>query len=380
MANTLTSLIPDAFIAANMVSRELVGFINAVVRDSSADQVATGATLRSSIGPAQTVATITPAMSIPAAADQTFTNRTLTIGAIKGTGFSWTGEEQYAVNTGPGYLNLRQNQIAEAMRAIVNSIETDIANSFYQNASRAYGTAATTPFGTASDLTDLAETNKILDDNGAPKAERQIVLSTSASAKLRAKQSSLFKVNESGTDALLRRGEIGQLMNYIVRESGQVSNATAGTGSGYLINNGAGYAVGDTALTVDTGSGTILAGDVITIGSYKYVVATALASNVVTIQAPGLQATVADNATVTVSATSVRNAAFARSAIVLATRLPKVPEGGDLALDRQVITDDVSGLSFEMTLWPGQYMNKVQLAAVWGVSVFNPKHCAVLLG
>jgi hypothetical protein len=325
------------------------------------------------------VSTITPAMSIPAAADQTFTNRTLTIGAIKGSGFSWTGEEQYAMNAGgPGTSTLIQNQIAEAIRAVVNEIENDVADAVALAASRAYGTAGTAPFGTANDLSDLAYVTKILDDNGAPSADRQLVLGTSASASMRAKQSSLFKVNEAGSEAFLRRGELGQLMNYTVRQSAQVNTNTAGTGASYQLNGA--LSVGATTVTVDTGSGTILAGDIVTIGSHKYVVATALASGSFTINAPGIVAAAADNLAITVNATSTRNCAYARSAVVLATRLPAVPEGGDLALDRQTITDEVSGLSFEMTLWPGTYMNKIQIASVWGVSVFNPAHTAILLG
>ncbi|MEY4386226.1 MAG: hypothetical protein RLY20_1509 [Verrucomicrobiota bacterium] len=378
MANTLTNLIPDAYAALNVVSRELVGFVSSVTRDSRADRVATGQTLRSPVGPAQSVATITPAMAIPAAADQTFTNKTLTIGAIKGSGFSWTGEEQYAMNGGPGYATLRQNQIAEAIRAVVNEMENDVADAVAAAASRAYGTAGTAPFGTANDLSDVAYVTKILDDNGAPAGDRQLVLSTAAMASLRAKQSSLFKVNEAGSEALLRRGEVGMLQNFMVRQSAQCNTNTAGTGASYLLNGA--LAVGDTTVTVDTGSGTILAGDIVTIGSHKYVVATALSGGSFTINAPGIVAAAADNLAITVNATSTRNCAFTRSAVVLATRLPVVPEGGDLALDRQIITDEVSGLSFEMTLWPGAYMNKVQIAAVWGVSVFNPKHTAILLG
>jgi hypothetical protein len=78
-----------------------------------------------------------------------------------------------------------------------------------------------------------------------------------------------------------------------------------GTGSGYLINNAAGYPIGTTALTVDTGSGTILAGDTVTIGAYKYLVTAPLAANVVTLASPGLRAAVADNVAVVVNAPNV---------------------------------------------------------------------------
>jgi len=381
MANTLTNLIPDAYAALDVVSRELTGLTPAVLRDSRTDRVALNQTVRVPITPINNAGSdITPAMAIPSGSDQAIGNQPVTITKSRYFPFSWTGEEIYSVDTGPGILTVQQDQIAQALRAAANEIETDIGTALKNGASRAYGTAGTTPFGTAADMSDFAQVYKILDDNGAPKTDRRLVLSTTASANIRGKQSSLFKVNEAGDSALLRDGMLGTVMGMGLGESAGISQATAGTGSGYLINNGSGYAIGDTALTLDTGSGTILAGDVITIGSFKYVVASALAANVVTIAAPGLRAAVADNAAVTVNATSVRNAAFRRSAIVLATRLPAVPPNGDLATDRQTITDERTGLSFELAYYPGFRMGVYHVSVAWGVKVIKPEHIALLLG
>ena len=49
--STLTNLIPDAYAALDVVSRELTGFIGSVTRDSTADRVAAGQTLRSIVAP-----------------------------------------------------------------------------------------------------------------------------------------------------------------------------------------------------------------------------------------------------------------------------------------------------------------------------------------
>lgn len=81
-----------------------------------------------------------------------------------------------------------------------------------------------------------------------------------------------------------------------------------GTGTGYLVNNDPGpYAVGATAITVDTGSGTIVAGDRVVFedDTTVYRVTGTLAANVFSITSdiatnPGLQATLANNKTVTV--------------------------------------------------------------------------------
>ena len=116
MANTLTNLIPDIYAALDVVSRELVGFIPAVGRDSSADRVAINQTLRIPISPANAAGSnITTAMAFPSAADQTFTNKTLTITKSRFFPFSWSGQEEMAVNSGVGYLTLKQDQIAQAI-------------------------------------------------------------------------------------------------------------------------------------------------------------------------------------------------------------------------------------------------------------------------
>jgi hypothetical protein len=138
MANTLTSLIPDAYAALDIVSRELVGFIPAVARDAKADQVAVGQNLDIAITPANTSgADITPAMAIPTAADQTIAPVQLTITKSRYTKFNWAGTEQKAVNAGPGYLTLQQDQIAQAMRALINEMEIDLSAAHAAGSSRA---------------------------------------------------------------------------------------------------------------------------------------------------------------------------------------------------------------------------------------------------
>ena len=133
MSNTLTNLIPDIYAALDVVSRELVGFIPAVARDPSADRVALNQTLRVEQTPSNAAGgDITPAMALPSAADQTIGNKSLTITKNRFFPFSWTGEEQYAVNKGPGYLTIKQDQIAQAVRAAINEMETDIATAAYK--------------------------------------------------------------------------------------------------------------------------------------------------------------------------------------------------------------------------------------------------------
>lgn len=380
MANTLTSLIPDAYAALDVVSRELTGFIPSVQRDPSADRVALNQTLRAIQTPANAGGgDITAAMSLPSASNQTIGNKSITISKSRYFPFSWTGEEEYSMNTGPGYLTIKQDQIAQAIRAAVNEMETDIATAAYKAASRAYGTAGTAPF--ASTLADPAQVRKILDDNGAPSTDRHLVINTTAGAALRT-LAQLTKANEAGDTSLLRQGTLLDLHGFMVRESAQVQSVTKGTGASYQTNNASGYSIGDTTIALDTGSGTVLAGDVVTFtgDTNKYVVTTALSGGSLTIAAPGLRKALADNVAMTVGDNYSANLGFSRNAVLFASRLPAVPAEGDLASDRQVITDDRTGMSFELAVYPGFRMNVYHVSVAWGVSVIKPEHIAILLG
>lgn len=377
MANTLTNLIPDTYAALDVVSRELVGFIPSVSRDATADRVALNQTVRAHQTRANSAGgDITAAMSLPSAADQTVDNVAVTITKARKFPFSWSGEEQYAVDQGPGILSVRQDQIAQAIRAAVNEIENDLADAAVQG-SRAYGTAGTTPF--ASTLGDSAQIRKILDDNGAPLSGRSLVINTTAGAALRT-LSQLTKANEAGATMTLRDGELLNLHGFSIKESAQVnSGVTVGTGTSYVLNGS--HAVGATSVVVKTGSGTILAGDIVTINSHKYVVKTGVAAaGTIVIEAPGLQSAGTDGNTVTINAASTKNIALTQNSVLLATRLPIVPAEGDLAIESEVITDPRSGLSFELRVYPGYGMNLYEIRACWGVKVIKPEHIGVLLG
>lgn len=145
----------------------------------------------------------------------------------------------------------------------------------------------------------------------------------------------------------------------------------------------ANVAVGSTALTLDTGSGTIVAGDILTHASdstNKYVVKTALASNVVTIANPGLLIATANNDAVTVGDSYTANVAMHKSAIELVMRPPAQPYGGDAAADRMTIRDEQTGLVFEVATYKGYQKNIIDITCVYQAKVWKPENVAILLG
>ncbi len=373
MANTLTNLIPTLVKGLDVVSREQTGFIPSVNRDSSADRVAKNQTLYSWSTPTATLSDIAAANVSPQGSDKALGNKSIVIDNYKMTDFYFTGEEENAL--GGEYGNIVTDLIEQGIRAIVNQVETDLWTAAYVGASRAYGTSGTTPF--ASTVGDTAQLGKILTDNGAPIDTRSYIIDTTAGANLRT-LAQLTKVNEAGSSMTLRDGELLNLNRFSVKESSAVIPVTAGTGASYLLNGA--LTVGATTVTVDTGTGTILAGDVVTIGAHKYVVATALSGGSFTIGAPGIRVAAADNLAITVNATSTRNVAFSRNALLLASRLPARPSGGDSADDVMTITDPRSGFNIEVSMYRQYRQVRYELAAAWGVKVIKPEHLAISLG
>lgn len=383
MANTITDLIPDLYNALDVVSRELVGFIPAVSSDMTHERAALNQTVRSPVAPASTAGDITPAVTPPDDGDQTIGNVTMTIQKARRVPVRWNGEQSLGLNNnGPGRMNIMRDQFSQAMRTLCNEVEADLA-ALHISASRAFGTAGTTPFGTAGDFTDASNVLKILKDNGNA-ADAQLVIDTTAGAKLLGLQS---RYDIAGDVIMQNQGIIVDKAGLKLRESAQVKTSTAGTASSATTDN-AGYSVGDTVITLaSAGTGTLVAGDVITFAgdTNKYVVASGDADvsngGTITLAAPGLRVAMsAATKAITVVAAAARNMAFARSAIALATRAPALPEEGDLAVDREIITDPRSGLSFEVSKYMQYRQVQYEIALAWGVKAVKPEHIALLLG
>jgi len=384
MANTLTNLIPTLYEALDKVSRELVGFIPAVRMNSTLERAAKDQTIRIPIVGDATTANITPAQTAPDTGDATVTNTTITISKSKMAPIRWNGEERVGLGTMYDPINVARSM--QAMRALTNEVEADLGG-LYTRASLAFGTSATTPFGTVNEFDDAAEVFRILDENGAPQGDRHLVVDPAAMAKLRGYQTVVTHANEAGDGGNARRtGDLGPLLGFNLHTSGQVQQHTAGSATGYDANGGEPAA--ETTLAVDgSDSGTILAGDVITWASgptEKYVVVSATASGAasgnIVIQSPGLRSTLATTVEGTTSATYRANMAFDRDAIQLVTRMPALPDGGDAADDRTTITDPNSGLSFDVAIYREYHQVHIEIGLAWGYAAIKPEHIALLLG
>lgn len=387
MANTLTGLIPTIYTARDVVSRELIGFIPNVQRDATDASGAVGQVVRSPIVPAITAEDIVAGNDPADSGDQTVGYADVTITKSRAAPIRWTGEEQLSVSQYGQVNTILQAQFEQAFRVLANEVERDLADMAKTRASRAYGTAGTTPFATGADLTDLAEINRILDDNGAPATGRVMILNSAARAKLEGKHSELFKVNEAGdAGAMLRQRMMRQLQGFTMGYSAGLVQHVKGAATGALINGA--EAVGQSTLTLDTitvNTTGIKAGDIATFAAdtdNKYVVNTGLVgtSGDIVIGGPGLKVAIPDNNALTVGNSYTPNLAFSANAFVLASRVPAMPIGGDSADDMMLVTDPVSGLTFQVAMYRQYRRVKIEVGLAWGVAGVKSEHAAILLG
>jgi len=387
MANTLTDLIPDLYSALDVVSRELVGMITSVTRDATADRAAVGQTVRSPVAPAAASVDIVPAVTPPDDGDQEIGNATITITKAKRVPIRWNGEETRGLdNNGASYNVILRDQFAQGMRTLTNEIESDLTG-LQKYASRAWGTAGTTPFATAGDFSDSSYTAKILLDNGAPTSGNMLIINTAAGAKMKGLQS---RVDIAGSDEMLRQGTLLEHSGFFIKESAGILPAFGSNGITDTVSVTANTAAKETTVNVTTdGSGAValVAGDIITFAgdTSQYLVAAdvtigASSTGDIILTAPGLMQDVAAGVVLSGTDVSARNIAFAPTAIVLATRAPALPQGGDSADDRMTVTDPRSGLSFEVSMYRQYRQIQYEVAMAWGQSMIKPEHAAILLG
>jgi len=387
-ALTLTSFAENIFRARDTVSRELLGFIPSVLINSDSDGVSINGTINSLTTASPTLNnSYAPAMTIPAADDQTVGNATMTIGQVANVRIPLRGEDVKKLENVGSYQQVIDDMFSQGFRAIGNAIESHIGSVARLGASRATGTSGTTPF--ASTLGSTAQLGKILKDNGAGLMDYRLVIDTAAGAALRT-LTQLTNVNESASSETLRRGTLLDLHGFPIRESAGVSVSTAGSMAS-ATSTAAAFTVGQTVIPLATaGTGVVAAGDVITFANdtNQYVVsavsfagANPASGDTITLAAPGLRvAQGAATRAITVTAAYTANIGFQRNAIELVVRPPAMPLGGDSADDRMLVTDPVSGLVYSIALYKGYGMNSLDITTFYQAKVWKPAHVAILKG
>lgn len=379
MANTLTTLAPTLFSAAKEVAAEPWGAIQAINTSFDDKGVAKGDTVQVPVAPVRAASDFTPNNVAGTGTDAVSTTIGLQITKSRKVDWNLTGEQLRSLQNGVAGVaqDWAKQLLMQGMRTLRNEAEVDLCAVIKQGASRATGTAGTTPF--AANLDPFVDARKILQDNGAPLADLQFVADTSAGANLR-KLGVIQNHYQAGSDEERRSGILQRQFGFMPRESAGIALHTKGTGASYTTNT-AGYAIGATAITIITGTGTINPGDIVTIAgdANKYVAANSLTGpGVLQLAGPGLRQAIAASATaITVGNNYVANLAFERNAVVGTLRPPIMPPNPTM---QQMLVSDHLGMTYLM-LEIAQYgQTSWELHLAWGFNTVNAEFSAVVLG
>lgn len=375
MANTLTALQPILFSAAQTVSAEPFGAVDAINANFDNKGVAKGDVVKVPVAPTRAAADFTPSNVSSTGTDATAADVEVQITKSRKVSWHLTGEQQRSLDNGAASAEWIRQLVAQGMRTLRNEAEVDCVNAIYTNASRAAGSAGTNPF--ATNINPLADVRKILRDNGAPLGDLQFVMDTTSEANL-LKLGVVQSADTAGSDSERRSGFVGRQFGFELRQSAGIDVHTKGTGTGYLLNDAA-SAIGDTVIAADTGSGTIIAGDIVTFAgtSVNYVVNSALSGGSFTIGNPGLLAAETDNDAITVGNNYTPNMAFDRNAVVGIMRPPLMPANPTI---QQMLISDGMGMTYLM-LDISQYGQRTwELHLAWGFKAVQSEHIAILMG
>lgn len=376
MANVFTALQPQLYAAAQDVSNEAFGCISSIAASFDDKGVAIGDKVRVPIAPPASTADYTPAMTTSAGSDATASNVEIEITANKQVSWHITGEQLRSLqNAGSDGEWVRQ-MIAQGMRALRNEAEVACAAAIKAGASRAVGTAGTNPF--ASDISIIPDVRKVLMDNGAPMSDLQLVINSTAGTAAR-KLGIIQQAYQAGSDAERRSGDLMRQFGFSIKESAGIATHTKGTGTSYVTSGSTAVGVRDIALV--TGSGTVLAGDVVTFAAdsnNKYVINTGVAAaGTITLGRPGARVTIATGNAMTIGNNFTANLAFERNAVVGIMRPPVMPEN---PLIQKTLISDQNGMTYLLAQIAGDGMATWRLHLAYGFKVVQGEHVAIVMG
>ena len=311
------------------------------------------------------------------------TTKTVTLNQWRETGHDITDKEFEEIME--GYLPA---QAEEDLRALVNDVDQKIHDELRKKTYQWAGTAGTTPF--ATNLGVFKTTRAKLSTSLAPLDNRRVVLDPDAEGNALI-LGNFLQAEQRGDQGGVISGVIGHklgadwMMSQNVRThtSGSISKVTS------VLTNGSVIA-GLATLVLDRASftGTLLTGDLFSVGSQQFVVTATVtaASSAITVGvSPVLSAAIADGQAVTfasksVSDTWVDNLHFHKDALAFASRpLTRSAQAG-LGSTFGTIVDPVSGLAIRAEISRQHRQTSFRWDILFGMTTVRPELSSRILG
>lgn len=389
MSNTFASTdLIEKIVAGTLDTLRESAIMPAIVNtDFSKDVGRKGQVINVDISPAQTATDVTAAMSLPAFSDSTGLTRPITIDKQKKANFHLTSKEMAEINDGL----FKQGRMHEAIRAVVNQINTDVMSVAYKATPFAVGTAATAPF--ASNFNICADAVTQLDKYGVSGVNRSYVFDSAAQANF-LKLTTVNQYQTAGSTDLLTMKKYMPLFGAQPYFDAFVAQHTAGTAAGTLIHGTTVGAVGGNTIYLrDSGSGTLVAGDIVRITTagtvYNYVVT---ANVSLTNAAGGVAVSVTSgdsrDGTVpvlhvaadvwTVQASHRASLLLQRDAVGFVTR-PENLASTDVDFT-QTVADSLSGAIVQISHYKGYHQEGWEVSALYGIGSLRPNSSVRIMG
>lgn len=381
MGNTLTNLQPTLYSVAQEVSNEPFGIIAGINTDFDDKGVAIGDKVTVPVAPVRAATTYSPSMNLnngSAGADAIAGKVDVEITDNLHTSFHLDGEQEKSLQNGGTDQEWFRQLINQSMRTLRNEADAAAYAAIKVGASKAIGTAGSTPFATGVD--ELADMNNLLYGQGAPMVDAQFVMS--AAARVKFMKTGVYQyANVNGSDADRKAGILSREFGFSLRASAGITKHVQGTISTPYVVADAALAAGATTIDPKTGVGVVAAGSVFTVGSDPelYVMNTKLSADTdpIYINRPGLaNAAEADDAIGFVG-DYTPCLAFERSAVVGVFRPPYIPENANI---EQVLVSDQFGMTYLLCRVIGDGIVTWRLHLAFGIKVVQPEHVALLLG
>jgi len=314
-SNTLTEVIPKLLAQGLLALRENAIMPRLVNRAYEVTAGSQGDTIDVPIPSAITASAVTHDVTLPDDTGSVPTKVSVALSQWYEAAFMMSDKDMLEAMS--GHIPM---EASEAIKALANNVDNAILANY--TAFWAYGgTAGTAPF--ASDASAWLTVRAALGSstNLTPKRPRSVVLDVDAEANavgLRAFQDASWRAETDG----IREGEIGRKLGADWYVDQNIPTHTAGTASGTLA--AALGVLGAKTIATDTGTGTLVVGDIISFADHSqtYVITAAnadVSTGSIAFE-PGLQTAVPDTTAITLRASHVVNLAFHRDAIAFVNR------------------------------------------------------------
>jgi len=375
MANILDDVVPRILAGSLTSLRENAVMPMLVNGDYSQDAAEKGDTVNVTVPTAIAPTDVTPAAYAPDPADLVINTVPIPLNFWKEAAFYMTDKDMSDIMDG-----IMPMQVREAGKSIANAIDMSLLN-LYKYVYLYTGTSGTTPFGT--DTVEAQNARKLLNRSACPPQDRRMVLDVDADANatgLPAFQSA----DRAGTSITISEGLIGRKLGFDwyfdQLMPSHMPVRPNGAPTGYLVNQ-ANHAIGENEITVDTGTGDIVEGDIFTVaGDSQTYVVRAVNGNTLSFLPKAVTA-FADNAVVDFLADHAVNLAFHRDSIGLAVRSLQSSEL-ELALGGRasVMVDPVTQIPLRLEVRREYKRVRWSIDALWGVGAVRPDCMCRVIG